>query len=72
MVTWAPLEPLPAAAIEWATVLTATALPEGQPYPPLYQALDGLLDRMLGDATAQLERIRDLINQTKADRQGGS
>ena len=37
-------EPLPAAAIEWATVLTATALPEGQPYPPLYQALSGLLD----------------------------
>jgi DNA repair protein RecO (recombination protein O) len=37
-------EPLPAAAIEWATVLTAAALPEGQPYPPLYQALDGLLD----------------------------
>ena len=35
-------EPLPAAAIEWATVLTATALPEGQPYPPLYQALEGL------------------------------
>src|SRR5690242_18605592 len=42
----APLlsEPLPAAAIEWATVLTATALPEGQPYPPLYEALEGLLD----------------------------
>lgn len=42
----APLlsEPLLAAAIEWATVLTATALPEGQPYPPLYQALEGLLD----------------------------
>jgi DNA repair protein RecO (recombination protein O) len=37
-------EPLPAAAIEWATVLAATALPEGQPYPPLYQALEGLLD----------------------------
>jgi DNA repair protein RecO (recombination protein O) len=37
-------EPLPAAAIEWATVLTATTLPEGQPYPPLYQALEGLLD----------------------------
>ena len=36
-------EPLPAAAIEWATVLTATALPEGQPYPPLFQALEGLL-----------------------------
>ena len=37
-------EPLPAAAIEWATVLTATALPEGQPYPQLYEALGGLLD----------------------------
>jgi DNA repair protein RecO (recombination protein O) len=37
-------EPLPAAAVEWATVLTATALPEGQPYPRLYEALEGLLD----------------------------
>jgi DNA repair protein RecO (recombination protein O) len=37
-------EPLPAAAIEWATVLTATALPEGQPYPRLFEALEGLLD----------------------------
>ena len=36
-------EPLPAAAIDWATALTATALPEGQPYPQLYSALDGLL-----------------------------
>ena len=42
----APLlsEPLPAAAIEWATVLTAVALPEGQAYPRLYDALEGLLD----------------------------
>ena len=37
-------EPLPAAAIEWACVLTATALPEGQPYPNLFSALEGLLD----------------------------
>jgi len=37
-------EPLPAAGIDWATVLTATALPEGQPYPRLWQALEGLLD----------------------------
>ncbi len=37
-------EPLPAAAIEWVTVLTATALPEGQPYPQLFDALEGLLD----------------------------
>jgi DNA repair protein RecO (recombination protein O) len=36
-------EPLPAAAIEWVTALTATALPEAQPNPRLYQALDGLL-----------------------------
>ena len=36
-------EPLPAAAIEWATALTATALPEAQPYPRLYSALDALL-----------------------------
>ncbi|HVE01358.1 MAG TPA: DNA repair protein RecO [Sphingomicrobium sp.] len=42
----APLlsEPLPAAAIDWATVLTATTLPEGQPYRRLYEALEGLLD----------------------------
>lgn len=41
----APLlaEPLAAAAIDWACALTATALPEGQPYPALYSALDGLL-----------------------------
>ncbi len=36
-------EPLPAAAIAWAAALTATALPESQPYPRLYSALDGLL-----------------------------
>ena len=36
-------EPLPAAAIDWICALTATALPEGQPYQRLYQALDGLL-----------------------------
>lgn len=36
-------EPLPAAGIEWTAALTATALPEGQPYPRLYEALDGLL-----------------------------
>jgi DNA repair protein RecO (recombination protein O) len=37
-------EPLPAAAIEWSTVLTATALPEAQPYPRLFEAFEGLLD----------------------------
>jgi DNA repair protein RecO (recombination protein O) len=36
-------EPLPAAALGWACALTATALPERHPYPPLWQALGGLL-----------------------------
>ena len=41
----APLfsEPLPAAAIAWATALTATALPESQPYPRIHEAFDALL-----------------------------
>ena len=41
----APLlrEALPAAAIEWTTALAATAMPEAQAYPRLYDALDGLL-----------------------------
>ena len=33
-------EPLPAAAIDWATALTATALPEGQPYPTMRRSTD--------------------------------
>lgn len=36
-------EPLPAAAVDWVCALVATALPEGQPYPAVYQALAGLL-----------------------------
>ena len=36
-------EPLAAAGIDWATALTAAALPEGQPYPALWQGLDGVL-----------------------------
>ena len=36
-------EPLPAAAISWACALTATALPERNPYPALFSALDALL-----------------------------
>jgi len=41
----APLlgESLPSAAVEWATALTAAALPERHPYPRLFEALDGLL-----------------------------
>ena len=36
-------EALPAAAIDWVCALTATALPEAQPYPRVYEALDGVL-----------------------------
>ncbi len=37
-------EPLPAAAIDWATALVATTLPEGQAYPSIFIALEGLLE----------------------------
>jgi DNA repair protein RecO (recombination protein O) len=37
-------EPLPAAAIGWATALTATVLPEHQAYPALHSALSALLE----------------------------
>ena len=42
----APLfgEPLPAAALEWVTALTAAALPEGHPYPRVHAALAGVID----------------------------
>ena len=36
-------EPLPAAAIQWACALTASTLPERNPYPNLYTGLDALL-----------------------------
>jgi DNA repair protein RecO (recombination protein O) len=41
----APLlaEPLAAGAIEWLTAFTASALPEAQPYPRLFDALGGVL-----------------------------
>jgi DNA repair protein RecO (recombination protein O) len=37
-------EPLASAAIAWSCALTAAALPEGHPYPALYNALSALLD----------------------------
>ena len=37
-------EPLPASAIQWACALTATVLPERNPYAQLYLALRALLD----------------------------
>ncbi|MGS1017339.1 DNA repair protein RecO [Allosphingosinicella humi] len=51
----APLlgEPLPAAAVDWLCALTAATLPEGQAYPRLYEALDGLLSAIEAAASAQ-------------------
>lgn len=37
-------EPLPAAAIAWATALTAATLPERHAYPPLHSGLGALID----------------------------
>ena len=52
----APLlaEPLPSAAIDWVTSLTAAILPESQPYPALYGALSGLLDAIGVASSARL------------------
>ena len=46
-------EPLPAAAIAWATALTAAALPERNPYPSIYAALGGLLDAICSAEAAR-------------------
>jgi len=45
-------EPLPAAGIAWATALAAQTLPERQPYPALYQGLDGLLEAIAAAPSA--------------------
>lgn len=51
----APLlaEPLPSAAIDWVTSLTAATLPESQPYPALYSALSAVLDAVGVAASAR-------------------
>ncbi len=46
-------EPLPAAAISWATVLTASTLPERHAYPALHQALAALLDAICAAPSAR-------------------
>lgn len=46
-------EPLPAAAIAWTCALTASALPERNPYPSLYSALSGLLDAVCNAPSAR-------------------
>ncbi|QZD95048.1 DNA repair protein RecO [Qipengyuania gelatinilytica] len=46
-------EPLPAAAIAWTCALTASALPERNPYPSLYSALSALLDAVCNAPSAR-------------------
>ena len=46
-------EPLAAAGLEWTCALAATALPEGQPYPRLFEALEGLLAAIEAAPTAR-------------------
>lgn len=51
----APLldEPLAAAGIAWATVLTAATLPEAQPYPCLFDGLSATLDAIAAAPAAR-------------------
>ena len=46
-------EPLPASAIAWTCALTASALPERNPYPRLYNALAALLDAVCNAPSAR-------------------
>lgn len=46
-------EPLPAAAIDWVTALSAVALPENHPYPAIHAALDAILVAVESAAVAR-------------------
>jgi len=47
------VEPLAAAALEWVTALTAATLPEAQPYPRLFDALDGVVAAVVAAPSAR-------------------
>lgn len=53
-------EPLTAAALDWLAALSTATLPEAQPYPRLYAALDGLL-RAMGSAAAARSWMTALV-----------
>ncbi len=64
----APLysEPLATAALEWVTALTAVSLPESQPYPHLYRALEAMIAAIEAAPAARgwalaLVRYEDLL-----------
>lgn len=46
-------EPLASAALEWTTALVAATLPEGQPYPRIHAALDGVLTAIESASSAR-------------------
>ena len=46
-------EPLPASAIAWVCALSASVLPERNPYPSLYRALSALLDAICNAPSAR-------------------
>ena len=46
-------EPLPAAAINWTCALTASVLPERNPFPSLYDALSALLEAICNAPSAR-------------------
>lgn len=46
-------EPLPSAAISWVCALTASVLPERNPYPSLYEALAALLEAICNAPSAR-------------------
>ena len=46
-------EPLPAAGLAWVTALAASALPERQAYPALYEALLAVLDAICAAPSAR-------------------
>ena len=46
-------EPLPAAAIQWACALTASAIPERSSYPGLFTALEALLEAIVHAPSAR-------------------
>ncbi|AKM09567.1 DNA repair protein RecO [Croceicoccus naphthovorans] len=46
-------EPLPASAIQWATTLAATVLPEHNPYPALHDTLNALLEAICNAPSAR-------------------
>jgi DNA repair protein RecO (recombination protein O) len=57
-------EPLAASAIEWVTALTAVTLPEGHPYPNIYDALDGVLSAI--EAAPSARGWVDAVEQYEA------